>query len=250
KLDWNGLTADGSGEARWDGHRVVVEPAQANTSAGQVAGRFEMEGKRWVLNADVEHTDPRAWHAFHLDGWPQGDLTGTLELAQNEHHDMTLATRLGPSTLAGWRADSAWVRLRSPAATTDTFTVDFVRRGGDVHLRAGTRHWGWEGQWEAKDFPLDEWPDGRASGLRGVLAAGRGNVVSRSGTLSVDGVLGGRQTDWLGSHFATWNLSDVHGRLLPTPDLQGSARLGDLQFLGLHFDSSRVDFHLGEQQVA
>jgi hypothetical protein len=249
-VDWNGLTADGRGDFRVAGKQILVGPMEANTSGGHVTGRFEMAGKRWLLDARAEHSDPRTWKAFHLAGWPVGDLTGDFQLSQNEKHDLSLSALLGPSVLAGWRADSARVRYLGPGATTDSFTVDFVRRGGIVRLRAGTRSWGWIGNWEAERFPLDEWPDGRASGIHGTLLAGRGGVVSRQGTLDVDGELSGEQSDWLGAHFARWKLSGVSGRLLPTPDLHAVARLDDLMFLGLHFDSSFVDFQLGNARAA
>ncbi len=249
-LDWNGLTADGRGRFSFSGQTVQVDSIEARSSGGRLAGRFEMVGKRWMLDARAEHTDPRTWKAFHLSGWPEGDLSGAFQLRESERRDLDLVALLGPSVLAGWRADSARVRYLGPRAASDSFTVAFFRRGGQANLWAGTRAWGWEGSWQAERFPLDEWPDGRASGLTGTLLAGRGAVSSRAAGLHVDGALEGESSLWLGCRMARWRLAGVNGQLLPRPDLTATARLEDLTFLGLHFDSSLVDFRLGDRQAA
>ena len=249
-LTWNGLAANGSGHLTYARGKLVVEPLDAVTPSGTVHGRFDWAGGRWTLAAAADRVDPRAWHAFKLDGWPQGNLNGSFSLTENDKHDLDLRARLLGSELAGWRADSAEVLYHAPAATTDTFTVDYFRRGGEFSLRAGTRSWGWLGSWSAMHFPLEEWPDGRASGLKGTLAEGRGGVVSRGSTLTVDGSLSGSQSEWLGAHFANWRLDQLHGRLLPTPDLDAGGEMRDLMFLGLHFDSSRVAVHLLDQRAS
>jgi len=249
-LTWNGLAADGKGRVAYVDHKVVVEPLEATTPSGNIRGKFEWAGGRWTLTADGARVDPRAWRAFKLDGWPKGDLNGAFVMTESDRHDLDLTARLLGSELAGWHADSALVRYHAPAATTDTFDVDFFRRGGVFSLRAGTRKWGWLGGWSAARFPLDEWPDGRASGLKGTLAEGNGAVESRAGALTVDGSLAGTQSDWLGAHLAHWRLDDLNGRLLPTPDLTGNADLRDLMFLGLHFDSTRIALKLGDRQAS
>lgn len=245
-LTWDELTASGTGRFAYAGGKLAVAPLAAETPSGNVSGRFDMVGKRWVLEARAERVDPRAWKSFGLDGWPEGSLAGAFRMSQNEHHDFDLAAQLGASTLAGWRADSAVVWFHAPGATTDTFTVDFVRRGGRVRLEAGTRSWGWLGRYVARDFPLEEWPDGARSGLRGTLTEGRGDVVSRAGELAVTGDLRGQRSEWLGAAMHDWKLDGVRGRLLPTPDLEMSVRLSDLRFLGLHFDSTRAAVRLSD----
>jgi len=58
-----------------------------------------------------------------------------------------------------------------------------------VDLRADMFEGAWNGAWQAVHFPLDEWPDGRATGIRGTLGEGRGTVESRGGGLRVEGRL-------------------------------------------------------------
>jgi len=248
-LVWNELPALGNGQFSYTGGTLALTGVDARTPVGNVRGRFDMVGKAWDLNARAERADPRGWKAFHLDGWPEGDLNGAFRITQSATKDMVLTAQLGPSTLAGWRADSARVTFRAPSATTDTFTVDFRRRGGAVRLLAGTRSWGWLGRWEASDFPLEEWPDGGKSGLVGVLREGRGDVVSRDGTLDVTGELAGDRAAWLGASFRDWTLRGVRGRLLPTPDLTAETGLDDMMFLGLHFDSTRARIRLGDARA-
>ncbi len=245
-LEWNGLAAEGGGGFRYDRGTLELAGLDGRTASGRVLGRFEMKGKAWTLEARAEHADPRAWEAFHLPGWPEGDLNGEFRISQSATKDMLLTARLGPSVLAEWRADSARVWFGAPGTATDSFTVDFLRRGGRVRLEAGTRPWGWLGTWQARDFPLEEWPDGGRSGLRGTLAEGRGEVVSRDGALDVTGSLAGRSTEWLGARFDRWRLGGVKGRLLPAPDLVAVASLDDMMFLGLHFDSTRARLRLGD----
>jgi len=248
-LTWNGLPADGTGRFSYVKDRLAVAPLDARTPSGNVSGRFDMNGHRWVIDARAEHVDPRAWKSFGLSGWPAGDLTGAFRMSQNEHHDLDLTAALAGSTLQGWRADSARVWFHAPGATTDSFIVDFVRRGGRVHLQAGTRAWGWLGQYTAQNFRLEEWPDGAKSGLTGLLTEGHGDVVSRDNALQVTGTLAGEKSEWLGARFHTWRLDGVQGRLLPTPDLVAGVRLSDVLFLGLHFDSTRAAIRLGDSRA-
>ena len=249
-LRWDELPAEASGQFSYSGGKLAVTGLDARTPSGNLIGRFTMAGKAWDLDARAEHADPRAWKAFDLNGWPEGDLNGAFRITQTATKDMDLTARLGPSVLAGWRADSAQVRFHAPGATTDTFIVDYQRRGGTVRLLAGTRSWGWLGRWEAHGFPLEEWPDGGKSGLKGVLRQGQGEVVSRDGTLDVTGTMKGTRTEWLGAKFDGWTLEDVRGRLLPTPDLIARAGLDDMMFLGLHFDSTRARIRLGDARAA
>lgn len=248
-LTWNGLPGEGTGRFAFAKNRLAVVPLDAHTPSGDVSGRFDMVGKKWALEARAEKVDPRAWKSFGLSGWPEGNLNGAFRMTQNEQHDFDLTAALGGSTLQGWRADSAAVRFHAPGATTDTFIVDFVRRGGRVRLTAGTRSWGWLGQYVATNFPLEEWPDGAKSGLKGMLTEGRGDVVSRGGALDVTGNLTGTHSSWLGAQFAAWRLDGVQGRLLPTPDLGAAVRLENLMFLGLHFDSTHAAIRLGDAQA-
>ncbi|MEO5618262.1 MAG: translocation/assembly module TamB domain-containing protein [Candidatus Eisenbacteria bacterium] len=248
-LTWDELPAEATGQFSYSRGALAVTSLDARTPSGRLTGRFDMADKGWDLNARAEHADPRAWKAFDLTGWPEGDLNGTFRLTQTAAKNMDLTARLGPSTLAGWRADSAQVVFHAPSGTTDTFTVNYRRRGGTVRLLAGTRSWGWLGRYEARDFPLEEWPDGGKSGIQGVLREGHGDVVSRDGTLEVTGTLKGSRTEWLGAQFDRWTMDDVRGRLLPTPDLTARAGLDDMMFLGLHFDSTRARVRIGDARA-
>jgi hypothetical protein len=147
--------------------------------------------------------------------------------------------KLGASQLAGWNVDAGTVIVDFPAVGPDSFRVDAQRRGGTFALRARTDPEGWNGVYRAANLPLDEWPDGRASGIRGMLARGEGTVAARAGRLDVTGALAGTEVTWLGLHAARWALDDLDGRLMPTPDLRSRARLGDVLFLGVHLDSLR-----------
>ena len=169
---------------------------------------------------------------------------------QGERHASHLEGTLGASDLGGWVADSAWTTIEFPIAGADTFSVRMNRRGGWFTLLGHTGQTGWQGRYELAHYPLDEWEDGRKSGLRGLLASGRGTVEDRGQGLQVTGVLEGVASDWLGMHTARWRLEPLSGRLLPTPDLAMSARLRDVQFLGIHFDSVAAEIHLGDRVAA
>jgi len=67
--------------------------------------------------------------------------------------------------------------------------------------------------------------------------------------MRVTGTLSGTGTRWMGADVARWNLEDVRGRLMPTPDLDARVRLADLFYLGLHFDSAAAPVHLGDQTL-
>src|SRR5262249_49195277 len=137
-----------------------------------------------------------------------------------------------------------------PALGTRTFDVHALRRGGRFSLHGETDAAGWSGDYHVDALPLEEWPDGRASGIRGMLDTGAGTVTSHGGVLSVTGELAGRGTDWLGLPAAQWKLDGVRGALLPTPDLASTAALHDVMFMGVHFDSVGSPVHLGDRRLA
>jgi hypothetical protein len=152
--------------------------------------------------------------------------------------------------VAGWNVDSANVRVDFPGVANDSFQVVGWRRGGRFLLGATVTQAGWSGPYSIDDFPLDEWPDGRASGLRGTLVHGEGRVTNRAGELFVTGDLTGAATDWSAAHFARWRMRGVDGRLLPTPDLAARVETEDGFFVGIHLDSVDAPIRLGNQQVA
>ena len=106
-----------------------------------------------------------------------------------------------------------------PAAGRDSFAVQMVRRGGRFALEGRTGAGGWVGRYEIARYPLDEWEEGRKSGIHGVLASGTGTVEGRPEGVQVSGALEGVASDWLGLHAAHWRLDELGGRLLPTLDL-------------------------------
>jgi hypothetical protein len=246
QADWKGLRADGSGDFRLEGNHLVVSPADAVSSAGRIAGMFEMKGKAWTLTGDVEDGDPAQWGALGLVDWPQGSLNGRFRYDTAVDGAARILADLGASELAGWRADSARVNIESWPARPDSFRVDFLRDGGAVRLVAETRDDGWSGDWTAGDFPLEEWPDGRATGLTGRLGTGAGRVRGVDGTLFVEGMIEGPHARWLGADVGPWRLDGIDGRLLPTPDLVARGRTGSLGFLGIDFDSVAASLHLGD----
>jgi hypothetical protein len=142
------------------------------------------------------------------------------------------------------------VRVDFPPTAPDSFRVVGVRRGGHFVLRGRSDpKGGWSGPYAIRDLPLDEWPDGRASGLTGVLERGEGTVESRAGSLFVTGELAGRETKWAAAKFSRWTLAGVRGRLLPTPDLTAQAGANDGTFLGIHLDRASAPVTLGDQVV-
>ena len=260
--DWRGhvaahavfdsLPGDVRGDLLLKDGQLVLSPLEAVTPAGHLKGHVQYSRAGWEVGGDVEHGDPSRWKAIHVPGWPAGDLNGGFRFVVDNHPGASdrLVARLVGSQMVGWVADSADVVVDFPEARPDSFTVRMRRSSGTMTLHGRIGEHGWAGTWSGEDLPLDEWPEGRASGIRGRMAAGSGTVEQRDGRLSVTGGLSGTVTDWLGIHTAKWNLKDVSGALLPKPDLKASAGLKDLFFLGVHFDSAAVSFHVGDQQVA
>ncbi len=246
-FDWDGLAGDARGRFDYDGVKWRVSELAGHSPAGDLDGRFDYAKDGWVLAADVVRGDPSQWGAIHLKGWPKGDLAGRFRYTVNAAKDGALEAWLGGSELAGWRADSARISARFLATADDTFEVRMRRRGGDVALFGSARAGGWRGRWTVAGLPLDEWPDGRASGIRGVATEGAGGVDGRPDGLWVTGELAGESSQWLGVGMARWRVRELAGRLLPTPDLALEARLRDAMYLGVHFDSSALAIGVGDR---
>lgn len=250
---WDSVPVSGTGDFSWAAGRLRVEPLALTSVIGNLAGRLEYTSDDWELKGDVRRGDPARWSILGLDGWPQGDLNGRMVFSnhrQGARHSSHLEAWLAASELGGWRADSASTTVDFPIAGADTFAVLMHRRGGSFTLLGRVGDHGWQGRYEIARYALEEWEDGRKSGLRGSLSSGRGTVEGRDDGLHVTGALAGTASDWLGMHTADWRLEGLRGRLLPTPDLAMSARLRDVQFLGVHFDSTAAELHLGDQVVA
>lgn len=252
-LQWDGLDAEGSGVARWNGTLLALDSVRARSSAGDVAGALRWSRAGWEVAGDAQHADPAHWRMLHLDGWPQGDLNGWFRYAVDTRSKANavavLEARLAGSQWAGWHADQAQVRVDFPPAAPDSFRVDGTRRGGVFTLRGRTRKDGWSGPYSIRDLPLDEWPDGRATGLTGKLDFAEGQVDARNGALYVTGDLSGSGTHWSAARFATWTLEDVRGRLLPTPELTAQASADDGFFTGIHLDHASAPIVLGDRVV-
>ena len=249
-FDWSGLPIEGHG--RFEGGREgwTVEPLSAQSKAGDLEGRFTYSSSNWEVSGDVRHGQPARWDVLHLKGWPAGDLNGWFRYLVVAHGTDDLKARLTSSQLAGWRADSAQVAMTFPEGQPDTFRVDMVRRGGAMTLTGVTGAEGWSGRYQIAGLPLEEWPDGRASGIRGIALRGEGTVDVHKGELQVGGALEGRSTDWFGARLEGWRLEEMRGRLLPTPDLECRAVLGNVTFLGVHFDSAAAAVRLGDRTLA
>ena len=251
--DWDSLPMSGDGGFTWANGRLQVEPLHLRSRAGNLSGSFSYGENDWELAGDVHDADPAYWRAINLSGWPAGQVNGHM-LFTDQRKGSRSATRLVatlfPTQLAGWRADSGDVVVESPIAGPDTFAVHMSRRGGRATLLGQLEKKGWTGRWEASQFPLDEWPDGRASGIHGIATQGRGTVVSRNDTLYVTGNLAGTKMDWIGIQAAGWSLADVSGALLPKPNFTSRAALGNAFFLGVHFDSAASAVHVGDQTLA
>ena len=127
-----------------------------------------------------------------------------------------------------------------PDVAPDSFTVHMLRRGGHMNLHGRTSRAGWNGTFDLSRYPLEEWEDGRKSGLSGLLVAGAGTVDSREDGLFVNADLRGERSSWIGIQADRLRLPALRGRLLPTPDLETPLRLTDAMYLGVHFDSVRV----------
>ncbi len=253
-LTWNGLAAAGTGTGTWDGTHLRLEPLDMDSKAGALRGWLTYVKEGWAIGGDVERGDPAQWGAIRIPGWPAGDLNGRFHYAVDTRVKGRASSRLdaslGGSLLAGWRVDSARVGVDFPYRMPVRFTVETQRRGGGFGLVAATTASGWGGTYVVHDLPLEEWPDGRASGLRGMLRQGSGTVRADSLGLFVTGALDGTGTTWLGMQSARWRLDGVDGRLLPTPQLGATAHLRDVMYLGAHFDSAAVAFALGDRMVA
>jgi len=252
-LEWDGLAAEGTGRVEWNGHDLALDSLAARSAAGDVLGKVRWNRAGWSIEADAVRANPAQWHFLKLDGWPAGALNGWFRYAVDTHvlpPTGNLEARLASSEMQGWHADSAGVRVEFPAVAPDSFRVTAVRGGGRFTLRGRTdARGGWSGPWTARDFPLEEWPDGRATGLSGVLERGEGTVESRAGALFVTGTLQGAGTRWASAHFSKWTLTELRGRLLPKPDLTASATAEDGFFLGLHLDRAAAPITLGDQFV-
>ncbi len=249
---WDSVPVQGRVTFRWDGGRLIVAPIDALSPAGDFAGRMTYTARDLDLTGRVTNGNPIHWHAIGLVGWPAGDVSGDLHYTS--WRKLPAGSRveavLGGSVLAGWRADSARVTVNSFSRAPGTFTVAMFRRGGRVDLDASMSPGAWQGTWVASSFPLEEWPDGRASGIRGLLGEGRGTVQSQAGALRVTGTLAGQPVDWLGIQAATWRLGDVSGALLPKPDLDlREVTLGHAFVLGVRFDSVRATVHVGDGEA-
>ncbi|HTM58221.1 MAG TPA: translocation/assembly module TamB domain-containing protein [Candidatus Udaeobacter sp.] len=252
-IDWDSLKGQGRGNFEYARGELAISPLTFDSPAGNLRGRVDWSHRGWQIAADVDHGDPERWRAIHITGWPAGDLNGAFRYAvdtRTRTPSARLEAKLGSSMLASWRADSAWVGIEFPPAAPDSFTVRMLRRGGRMVLIARSDREGWNGTYELARFPLDEWEDGRKSGLRGTLMTGQGTVANRAAGLFVTGDLAGTETDWLGIHADGWHLPDVQGRLLPTPDLETRVRLLNAMYLGVHFDSARAGIHVGDGRVA
>lgn len=248
---WDDLPLAGTGRFRWASGALRVDPLRVRSPAGQLAGSYHFAPHGWDVGGDVRHGDPSRWGPIHLENWPAGDLNGSFRFAMDKHgptHSRLTAV-LASSEIGGWKADSAHVWLDQPPDRPDTFTVDLVRGAGRASLRGVSLPDGWHGDWEVANYRLEEWPDGRASGLQGALTRGHGKVEGRDQGLFVSGALEGGAAEWLGTRFGAWRLPAIGGRLLPTPDLSLRARLADVTFLGVHFDSAASTVRLGDAEA-
>ena len=253
-LSWDSLAVKGKGIVVWDGKNLTLDSLAGRSLAGDLDGRLRWSGLGWEIGGQAHHANPAFWSALRLEGWPAGDLNGDFRYAvdtrQKARPTSFLSAHLVGSQWTGWNVDSARVRVDFPAAAADSFGVLGWRRGGSFTLHALTGVNGWAGPYTLDQFPLDEWPDGRASGLTGVLTHGQGRVENRRGILRVSGVLEGARTDWSAAHFARWRMDGIEGQLLPKPDLVAHVATRDGFFVGVHMDSAQAQLHLGDQRVS
>ncbi|HET7225036.1 MAG TPA: translocation/assembly module TamB domain-containing protein [Candidatus Eisenbacteria bacterium] len=250
---WDSLPAVADSRFDYKDGRVVLTQLHLTSPAGALTGTVDYDSQHLDIRGDVTHGHPEHWRVIGLDGWPEGDLNGRFHYASAKRKPAgsRFDARLASSEIAGWHGDSAWVWVNAPSTAPDTFSVRFDRRGGEALLGGRIDDRGWRGQWSAREFPLDEWPDGRASGLTGRLTQGSGTIASHDSALTATGDMSGTATDWLGIHAASWHLAGVSGRLLPAPDLaMPDLRLRDLTFLGVHFDSAAAGLQVGDSQAA
>lgn len=253
-VDWDSLRAEGRGVARWDGRLLWVDSLALTSKAGDLRGSLRWSEEGWEIGGDARRANPLHWQALQLVGWPAGDLNGyfryVVDTRVEDRPDARLEARLGSSMLQGWQVDSANVRVEFPFAAADSFLVAGSRRGGRFTIRGRTNPKGWTGSYAVRDLPLEEWPDGRATGLTGMLESAEGGIDARDGELDVTGTLVGRATDWASASFADWRLDDVSGQLLPKPDMQARLTATDGFFTGLHLDRVETPLRLGDATVA
>ena len=249
---WDSVPLKARAGFQWKDGKLTVSPLDGTSLAGAFTGRVVYTANGLDIAGRVARGNPLHWAAIGLPGWPAGDLTGAMHYwswrgaAAGSRFDATLEG----SELAGWRADSARVHVDAPSGAPGTFDVTMLRRGGRVDLKADMSRGAWQGAWQATRFPLDEWPDGRATGIKGLLGEGHGTAESGSGALRVAGTLAGSPVEWLGLQAAAWRLGEVRGALLPKPDLELlDVELRDVLFLGLHFDSARAVVHVGDGEA-
>src|SRR5262245_4061578 len=250
---WDSLAVQGQGGFTWRDGRLVIAPLTGHTLAGDLTGTVTWTKSAWEISADVKHGDPSRWWIIGIHNWPAGDLNGRFKYAvdtRRPKHAARLAARLAGSQWTGWHADSGLVAVEFTPIGPDSFQVLAHRHGGTMRLRARTDATGWKGDYELNRFPLDEWPEGRSSALRGAVATGRGTAGSHRGDLQITGAIEGGVTDWLGIHTARWRMSEIRGSLLPAPNLDGNVHLEDLFFLTVHWDSAGVPIHVGDGRVA
>jgi TamB, inner membrane protein subunit of TAM complex len=250
-VDWDSLEGDGGGEFRWNGTQLAVAPLRFESDAGHLNGKLAWSHNGWDLSGDVKDANPEEWEAIKLSGWPAGNLNGWFRFAEDTrpHGSARVDAVLGSSVLADWHADSAWVTVDLPDVRPDSFAVRVSRRGGRMTLHARSQPGGWNGEYTLSQYPLDEWADGRRSGLTGLLTRGSGTVESRDDGFFVTGDLSGERANWIGLAASKWHLPDMRGQLLPHTALSMGVRLTDMTYLGIHFDSTAASLRVGESRV-
>jgi hypothetical protein len=251
-LDWDGTPVTADGHFTFDKGRLVATPVTGTSPAGRLDdGRVTWSKAGWSVEGRATDADPAEWGALGVVGWPAGRLDGHFRyLAETgKVRRGHLNADLADCEWTGWRADSGQVAVEFPLSAPVTFQVRAIRHHGVLTLGGSATGGGWDGAYTVRDFPLEEWPDGRASGLRGTLAEGAGTVRGVDGGLEVTGDLKGHGSDWFGAVMSRWQLTHVTGRLLPTPDLTAEAHLQDFGFLGLHWDSAASAIHLGDRRL-
>ena len=190
------IRVDALGDARWRGRfsrRLATGTAspsrRAGSSTGMAASWRSIRSRRGRSRATSgssctgrsrggcsprrrSSADPSHWHALHLDDWPAGKLNGAFRY--------TLDSRTAREPLAARRATcgvgvAGLERGQRPRARRlpgrRPRLVPRRRLAQRRPLHAARAHGdeigGWSGPYTIDEFPLDEWPDGRASGLRG-----------------------------------------------------------------------------------
>jgi hypothetical protein len=251
--DWDSLAVTGTSRFGWDGTTLTLDSLRGRSRAGDLAGFVRWNRAGWAVGGEARAADPAHWHALRLVGWPSGRMNGRFEYAVDTRDkarpSAVLTADLDASQWAGWVVDSARVRVDFPAVAPDSFRVVGHRRGGEFLLSATVDAAGWRGPYHLRDLPLEEWPDGRATGLAGMLGTGAGTVESRRDGLFVTGDLEGHATVWSAAAFARWRMGDVRGRLLPTPQLTAAVTAEDGFFVGIHLDSANASLELGDRTV-